>query len=304
MIANWTTASYYKHETLSVYVANVSGGTVTIDNVLIDGVAYTFSARHTAINGTLKIDLTDLMRMASTTFSLRLTDGSGSKTLTGNYAGLTDPTNYVAPLSPTAAIIAPYLNDPALNLPLPSMIIQGDKLRVEYIISNGEIPVPIKHIADDSEFGIFCIEDGKSYFVWSVNDAPEILCRMIPQQCGVRYWRADWVSRVGHTKSHYWEVVKVTESTSKTQEIEPLNNEWDVRKNRLVSVTLRLTGLNAYDVWYYSDIITSNDVLLTTENGVSHVVNVTTKKVTTPDGDAGKLNTLEIDVEYFRTEGI
>lgn len=304
MTTNWTTTSYYKHERLSVYVVNIAGGGVTIDNVSIDGTAYTFSAQHSAINGTLKIDLTDLMRMANRTFSLRLTDGAGSKTLTGNYAGNTNPIDYVAPMSPNAAIIAPHLNDPSVNFPAPSMVIQGDKVCVEYIFDENEIPVPIRNISDDSEFGIFVLTDGAQFFAYSVNDAPEILCRMTPQQCGVRYWRVEWTSRIGHTKRHYWEVVKVTESTSKTQEIETLNNEWDVRKNRLVSVTLRLTGLTAYDVWYYSDIITSNNVDVVNDNIYSHRVNVTSKKVTSPDGNGGKFNTLEIDVEYFRTEGI
>jgi len=304
MITNWTTKSYYRQEPLSVHVSNVQGGGVTISDVVIDNVSYTFTARHTAINGTLKIDLTDLMRMAISSFSLKLTDSSNSKTLTGINAGYTDPKNYIAPLSPSAEIIAPYLSEPTPNFPLPSMVIQGNEIRAEYIIDEGETPVSIENIVDDSEFGIFVIKDDVSYFGWSVNDAPEILCRMIPQQCGVRYWRVMWISRTGREKAHYWEVVKVTESTSKTQEIERLDGEWDVRKNRLVSVTLRLTGLDAYDVWYYSDIITSNKVRITNENDITHQVNITTKKVTTPDGNGGNLNTLEIDVEYLKTEGI
>jgi len=301
MTTNWinNARDYYKHEPLSIYVVNIAGGGVTVDNVTIDGTAYTFSAFHSAINGTLTIDLSDLALMATNSFSFRLTDTGGNKTLTATRAGNANPLNFVAPPSPQGDILAPYLNDSSLNFPLPSMVIQGEKICAEYIYDHEEVPVPVKHIADDSEFGIFVIEDGVTYFVWSVNGAPDIYCLMRPQECGVRYWRVDWVSRTGKTKRHYWEVVKVTESTAKTQEIDRLDRQYDVRKNKLVSVTLRLRNLNAYDLWYYSDIVTSNLVEATNDNGITYRVNVTTKKVTTPDGDGGKLNTLEIDLEYL-----
>lgn len=304
MTTNWTSKDFYKHEPLSVYVTNISGGYVTISNVVIDSVAFTFTSRHNTTGNSMTIDLTDFARMARTSFSLKLTDSSSNKTLTGSYAGNADPLFYVAPASPSMALIQSHLGNPKLNYPLPSMIIRGEKINVEYIYEHGEILVPTKGISDDSTFGIFVIDDDEPVVVYSVNDSPDVMIRLVPQQCDIRYWVVEWTSRTGLMKRHCWEVVKVTESTSKSQELQILDRQWDVRKNKLVSVTLRLKELDAYDIWYYSDIITSNSVKVINDAEISRIVNVTTKKVVMPDGDAGKKGTLEIDVEYYKTEGI
>ena len=64
--------------------------------------------------------------------------------------------------------------------------------------------------------------------------------------------------------------------------------------------TLRLEHLTAYDVWWHSDLLTSDYVVVTNENQNSptaKLVEVTTKSITIPDGSV-KDTTFEIKVKY------
>lgn len=67
--------------------------------------------------------------------------------------------------------------------------------------------------------------------------------------------------------------------------------EFDYIKNRVEEMTLYLDGLTAYDVWYYGQIIASSDVRV---NG--REVDVLSKDVAIPDGDAGGLYELRVRV--------
>ena len=64
--------------------------------------------------------------------------------------------------------------------------------------------------------------------------------------------------------------------------------------------TLRLEHLTAYDVWWYSDLLTSDYVVVTDESQnspITKLVEVTTKSITIPDGSV-KDTTFEIKVKY------
>ena len=117
-------------------------------------------------------------------------------------------------------------------------------------------------------------------------------------ECGKRYAEVEWVSFTGQTRRHVFEVVKLTEETTNEVSLETLTNEYDVRKDRRVSFSLRLEGLTAYDYWYYSDLVTSSSVKVSLSGTNYRQVQVTAKKSTTPETSAGKPLTLEIPINY------
>ena len=103
-------------------------------------------------------------------------------------------------------------------------------------------------------------------------------------------------------KRHTWEVVQVSDSTNNSTEYQSVLG-YDVRKGYEQSITLRLQGLTRYDYWYYSDIITSNDVRVAISEhdadfGDETRVNVVTKKVVQPD--ANGQYTLSVELKYKR----
>lgn len=120
--------------------------------------------------------------------------------------------------------------------------------------------------------------------------------------CGRTYAAVEWISRAGRIKRHTLEVVRVTYSTGSATEFQSALG-FDVTKGQAVGFTLRLQGLTRYDYWYYSDIITSNDVRVAVSEqeadfGDETRVQVVTSKAVVPDG-AGAYD-LEIEVKYKR----
>lgn len=120
--------------------------------------------------------------------------------------------------------------------------------------------------------------------------------------CGRTYAAVEWLSRAGRIKRHTLEVARVTYSTDGATEFQSALG-FDVTKGQAVGFTLRLQGLSRYDYWYYSDIITSNDVRVAVSEqeadfGDETRVQVVTSKAVVPDG-AGAYD-LEIDVKYKR----
>lgn len=100
-----------------------------------------------------------------------------------------------------------------------------------------------------------------------------------------------WKSVSGGNKSALWKVrdkgINVTESV----EFATMYDGVDVRKSFGSVMALYLDDLSAYDVWYYSDIITSDIV-----NVNGRQVNITTSSITYPNGyDRGEV---VVNVEF------
>lgn len=121
-------------------------------------------------------------------------------------------------------------------------------------------------------------------------------------KCGRKYAAVEWLSRSGQVKRHTWEVVKVTDAVSSSTEYQSALG-YDVSKGQEQTLTLRLQGLTRYDYWYYSDIITSNDVRVALSErdadfGEETRVNVITKKVVQPDANGEY--TLSVELNFKR----
>lgn len=127
------------------------------------------------------------------------------------------------------------------------------------------------------------------------------------RMCDRTYASVEWQGRSGATKRHTLEVVKVTENVNGATEFLTADNSYHVTKGQEQELTLRLDGLSRYDYWYYSDIVTSNDVRVAVHEqdadfGDETRVAVSTSGIEQPDN--ADFYTLEITIKYRRYDEI
>lgn len=120
---------------------------------------------------------------------------------------------------------------------------------------------------------------------------------LLPMNCEKRYAQVRWQSFTGATRIHIFEVIKNQQATKNAYSLLNLAGEYTEIKGREDSFRLYLDGLNAYDFWYYADILQSSKVEVCLGGQVFRRVQVTTGEVTIPDGDGGN-NELEINVKW------
>ena len=125
-----------------------------------------------------------------------------------------------------------------------------------------------------------------------------------PLVCGVRYAFVRWVSFTGVTRVHIFEVAKAKTSAADAYSLLPTDNEFVEIKGREDGFVLRLAGLDAYDTWYYADLITSSKVEVSMDGTNYDRVQVVSKNVTLPDGEAGTDGKLEIEVNWKRYDAV
>lgn len=128
--------------------------------------------------------------------------------------------------------------------------------------------------------------------------------RILRHRCGRDYAMVSWYSRYGLRKTMAWEVRDIEESGEVGIKLQSLTSYSNEKKDYSISFVLYLDNLTKYDYWYYSDIISSNDVRVAfspndfvgnTINEFQRVV-VTTNKVAIPN--ANGTYKLEIEVKY------
>ena len=128
---------------------------------------------------------------------------------------------------------------------------------------------------------------------------------ILPLQCDRQYALVEWVSITGQTRRHTFGVRKVQTASADSYALLTDDNSYNDIKGRTDSFVLYLDGLTPYDYWYYSDLVTSSKVLvsLNEKNADFRQVQVVTKSVTQPDGNAfdGKL---EIQVNWKRYDAV
>ena len=79
------------------------------------------------------------------------------------------------------------------------------------------------------------------------------------------YWNCQdavvvrWTSLTGSVRQHWFPVVGYINDTDKEVSMLSAGDGYKVRKNATTSLKCRLTGLTAYDCWYYQDMIQASD---------------------------------------------
>lgn len=257
---------------------------------------YTLNAEHK-----VTIDITDYMRAHPTTTSLKVQiAGESAVTVTTPLGGNIDPDGMVIPESTML---------PSWKIAPPSMMLQD---------------IGVANI-----FEAYGFDDYSTYFTDKTVGRPpyvaagsnEILLgsewmqidfeqeyktryNLKPLQCGKKYAAVEWIAASGVERRHTFEVVSLKSSIYGTFSLQTLDNSYNVRKGREEAFELLVEGLTAYDLWYYSDILTSSSVKVSF-NGVDwYQVEVRGDGQTIPNGDAGEFYKLSIPVNFRRYDAI
>ena len=261
----------------------------------------------------LDIDFSDLVRLSATGMCSITQNNENDVVIGSSYtmrwtqAGRINPAAYFRALPPDDMADTFNLAISAPSVMYKRLSNNADPIKFElagydgYQFSTGRIKFP--PLADDPIEFAHAIEvpsGADSVEFWHLNAIMYYRYPLKDLECGKRYAEVEWVSFTGQTRRHVFEVVKLTEETTNEVSLEMITNEYDVRKDRRVSFSLRLEGLTAYDYWYYSDLVTSSSVKVSLSGTNYRQVQVTAKKSTIPETSSGKPLTLEIPINYVR----
>lgn len=256
------------------------------------------------------IDITDYLRAYRSSVTVcNFSYGVGSNLpLAITIGGLISPNSVSIPqhaLTGAASIIPPtlLLSPSEFGSPIQfefrsSLAWDIDEWDGATTMYSGELHQPT-HALDDSTVDRFQITEEHGDYV--LNGATT------PTRCDVQYAYVKWRSFTGAWRAHVFEVVKNKTAQADAYSLLPTDNEYKTITGRVDSLTLRLDNLNAYDLWYYADIITSSEIYVCIKplpNWVEERVQVTTKDITYPDGNAGTDGKLEITVNYKRYDAV
>lgn len=314
MTIQWNTGVYTQERSI-LTLSNFDPTTVAVGFTVVTPGSLGITAKWIKpSSGALQVDLSDLVRLTPNGGAAAIyeMDESGNQigsaeNITWTIAGRINPRAYFRALPPDEmadtfafAISAPSVMYKQLNSaadPIRFELVDGGS---GYEWTTGGIQFP--PLAEEP------IEFARAIEIPSGADSVEFLhltdmlfrYPLKELECGKRYAEVEWVSFTGQTRRHVFEVVKLTEETTNDVSLEMITNEYEVRKDRRVSFSLRLEGLTAYDYWYYSDLVTSSSVKVSLSGTNYRQVQVTAKKSTIPETSAGKPLTLEIPINYVR----
>ena len=300
MIVNMSggaTAKVWKQERLIAHLASMTDDVKLWTN--IEGSAANPIATYTPdANGDLWVDLTDYVRTYPSVTAFNFSFGVGSNwPLVVTIEGLINPENVLIPYQPL--------------LPEKGYVIPPSRLLIEE--ASGSIVECEFYTTTPSLFTIFgasFADDTKRQVVDVETDGFAITCPRARKayqpkliQCGVEYAFVRWVSFTGMERLHIFEVSKSKLSTKDAYSLLPIDNDYIDIKGREDSFILGLSGLAAYDVWYYSDVITSSKVELSFDGTTWSRVQVDSKSITIPDGEASD-GKLEINVNWKKYDAV
>lgn len=261
-------------------------------------------------SGRVIVDLSDVIRskLQGETIYVLVEHSNNSVGITADILGFIDPLGMIIPQSTSNAELAEVAIIAPPHKWLQSLFGLSDSVEfyiapqaqsVEFRYSSGALFNVIEPLSE----GLQVLQIPTDAIGISLHDISHVQ-RYTRRSllCGRTYAAVEWLSRAGMKKRHTLEVVRVTYSVDGATEFQSALG-FDVTKGHAVGFTLRLQGLTRYDYWYYSDIITSNDVRVAlveadADFGDETRVQVVTSKAVVPDG-AGAYD-LEIEVKYKR----
>lgn len=297
-VRDWKLA-YYRLERVAVKITSTKA--VTLDMWFASEVGLTYQL--TA--GTIVVELTELIPIAmrdmrSITFNAYTADGKVSEEIEIGIAtvGAENRENVLIPYNqandgdviyqvPPHAIYVPQSETVTVGFELgvlsdfvwcgsaKSALTKSQCYALDYQVAAGDTLTMKKSVLDSNAW-------------WTQVQA-------IP--CGVESKAVEWSSRLGGYKKAYWFVKDMTEEVTESQDIQVKPNVntlrfgVDVRKNYRETMTLYLPNLDAYDTYYYADLITSDSVSID-----GRTVRVLSSTITYPNGsDRGSV---EVTIEF------
>ena len=257
-------------------------------------------ARYTPVNGAVLIDVTDFVRAYPELKRLYLI-GDNTRFVGYVIAGRINPAGVLIPRHALMDTV-----DPALIVPPQKMLL--DVQNSTFVMAEFCAPR-----ANEWEVYGFAQWDNAMQNLTNFNTAgfalknSEVSEDFLPELADTCKPIAlvEWQSFIGATRRHVFYIVKQTNETEETISLENVQNEYTEIKGETDGFSLRLEDLTRYDLWYYSDMITSSNVRVSIDGGSTfYRVQVTDKKYTIPDTDAGRLSTLEIAIKFRKYDTI
>lgn len=269
-------------------------------------------ATYQTANGGVIIDITNFVRAYPERNSLIFSDSTRLRAVTFNVAGLINPAGvlipehdgeeYILVAPPTCMYYVPSF-PPAIFETRRRTGVTGlgiEERTAGGSQSGGILSIPSATL-EPTTVSFDITKNGHTTNGHNV----QILSRTLRDaNCACRYACVEWVSFTGATRRHVFEISKATVETGDVVSLANILNEWTEIKGRVDGFTLRLENLDRYDLWYYSDIITSGRVRITIDGTNWYDVHVDENAYTLPESNAGKLSTLEIPVKFRKYDAV
>ena len=263
-------------------------------------------ATYLTANGVAEIDITDYVRANPTrnSYALSYENAGGYWRLSIVRAGLIDPEGMIIPQHELTA-------RGALIVPPSKMIATGGTIRAGFYKTQGDWRRYLQGRWVELENG-YLVAHGTDDIVISDSGFEGMKKFVISERlCGVRYATIGWTSADNCSgapldRVHTWEVRSQEVASADGYSLMEWDNAYKTIKGREDGFTLFLDDLSAYDVWYYSSILTSSYVVLKEIDGVTLdedvVLEIVSKNATLPNGSA--LGKLEVQVKFKRYDAV
>lgn len=300
------TANVWKQERFVAQVNSVTDSVKLWSN--IEGSEASPIAVYSPASGKVLIDLSDYVRTyASTLTNLYIKNGSATATnITVSFKGLINPASVVIPSTEVRSEFEAYIMPPSMILePVgTSTIVLETYAAGTYQYATGRLKaLPSESVANLAPQ--MTLPAGTTAFeLWHLTDTKKASVQLQPLMCGHGYAMVEWVSFTGVTRRHTFEVVKCKTEAAGAYSLLPVDNEFVEIKGRQDGFVLRIDNLDAYDMWYYADLLASSRVQVSMDGSIYARVQITSKNVTLPDGEAGEKGKLEINVNWKRYDAV
>lgn len=323
MTINWNT-SVYAQERNILHVSNLSATAAYVRLLIIQPSGFAGAVIKYAIPAAreLDIDMSDLVRLSTSgQFTLgEYTSGDviigTTYTCTWTVAGRINPAAAIIPKPGVVCMYTPTYGDWAdFRITPPSKIIRNTNLSLQLEVYTDAVSHTYAYSAyRGAVWSTAATLSGLQTIVLLNNTAA---LRLLDDAAGTApdpwetlaqidfesqnperdYVLIRWVSRFGGTKQLMWERRNVKEATADALELDSLQNQYETRKGIVESFTAYLDDLDAYDFWYYADIVTSSKVEVL-HGGAWISVDVENKEYQIPNTSAGALEKLEINIKF------
>ena len=290
-------ADPYLNERNMMTLRSTKVGTITL---YINSVAV-MSITYPKANIDVTIDLSDIVKTYPTPTTATLTDTSTTATITWNASGkLVNPDTTIRPNYGKESLLVNF--DPTNGglIFAPSATYPGDTFLtysgggtiIFYIQSAGDDTV------DDAAYAAITYPTDKEIKLYTGKGNEVVVLELRSFDCR-RYCALRWESMFKKNlyKNHTFVISEISGEADDTTECYNVIDDGTSRllKNRVEKCVVLVENLTPYDVWYYSDLITSNNVFFDfIENekrtGKERRVQVLSKSLSTSMNDAKRVD--------------
>lgn len=255
-------------------------------------------------NKEMLIDITEyIIANPNPTSAITLSDGSTTATITWNSTGkLFNPNKIQRPNYPLAQYFTK--NNARVNFPniifAPSSVFSGDHFLSWSPVNDLDFSLQSSggDTIDNDIYIIETAEEDNFISIGAIDNKSQYNMQMRQQKDCIQYIDIKWecLFKKDAYKKHKFELYEQSESVDVSQK---LYNYKDgglalTEKSRKKEITLKLDDLSTYDLWYYSDLLTSSNVFAYVD-GEWQRIQVITKNINIPFNSV-KRNELMIDV--------